>query len=160
MLGFGTDIGGSIRHPAALNGVFGLKPSYRRLPLEGVARVMEGQDVVPFSLGPLAAEARGLALVMRAVLGRERWGVDPRVVDMPWREEVFVDFAEAARGKRRLCFGVMRCDGVVNPQPPVSRGVEMLVKRVERLGHVVVEWQPPSHSEATRLSFGFFAPPM
>lgn len=34
--GFGTDIGGSIRIPAAFNGLYGLRPSAGRMPYEGL----------------------------------------------------------------------------------------------------------------------------
>lgn len=156
VVGLGTDIGGSIRHPAALNGVFGLKPSYRRLPFTGTTRVMEGQDSVPFSLGPLSSSAAGLTLLMKSVLQKEPWLTDPRVVEVPWREELYKDFLEATKGGRKLCFGVMRSDGTVTPQPPVSRAVDMLVEKVESLGHKVVEWQPPSHAEATRVVVSIF----
>lgn len=44
--GFGTDIGGSIRIPAAFNGLYGLRPSAGRLPYEGVANSMDGQNSV------------------------------------------------------------------------------------------------------------------
>jgi len=47
-LGIGTDIGGSIRSPAANNGVFGLRPTSFRLPLDGFAATMLGQEqIVP-----------------------------------------------------------------------------------------------------------------
>ena len=47
--------------------------------------------------------------------------------------------------KGKLAFGVMRTDGIVRPQPPVRRAVEMVVKIIEKLGHKVIEWEPPSH---------------
>lgn len=37
--GFGTDIGGSIRIPAAFNGLYGLRPSAGRLPYQGMAKL-------------------------------------------------------------------------------------------------------------------------
>lgn len=156
VVGLGTDIGGSIRHPAALNGLYRSKPSYSRLPFEGISRVIEGQDFVPFSLGPLSSSAARLTLFMKSILSAEPWLTDPRVVEFPWREEIYQDFLKMAKGERQLCFGVMRDDGVVSPQPPVSRAVEMVVKRVQQLGHKVIEWKPPSHDEATKLSLSSF----
>lgn len=44
-VGFGTDIGGSIRIPAAFNGLYGIRPSSGRLPYEGMANSMDGQNV-------------------------------------------------------------------------------------------------------------------
>lgn len=87
-LGFGTDIGGSIRVPAAFNGLYGLKPSTCRLPFEGIRRVMEGQDFAPFSLGPLATSVKSLEMIMKVVLRQEPWLQDPRVVEIPWRQVI------------------------------------------------------------------------
>ncbi|KAF2190967.1 amidase [Zopfia rhizophila CBS 207.26] len=140
VVGLGSDIGGSIRYPAALNGFFGLKLSYRHLPIEGVDRVMEGQDMVPFSWGPLSSSAAGLTLIVKSILAQEPWISDPRVVEIPWQNYVYEDFVQATKGGRQLVFGVMRNDGIVQPQPPIS------------LGHKVIDWQPPSHEEANKLS--------
>ncbi|KAJ4322436.1 hypothetical protein N0V94_002424 [Neodidymelliopsis sp. IMI 364377] len=140
VIGLGSDIGGSIRHPAALNGLFGLKPSYRRLPIEGVNRVMEGQDMVPFSWGPLSSSAAGLTLLMKSILSQEPWLSDPRVVEIPWRDDMYQDFLRATKGSRQLVFGIMRNDGVVQPQPPISRGLDMLIEKVESLGHKMATW--------------------
>ncbi len=45
-VGFGTDIGGSIRIPAAFNGLYGIRPSSGRLPYEGMANSMDGQNSI------------------------------------------------------------------------------------------------------------------
>lgn len=45
----------------------------------------------------------------------------------------------------KLCFGVMKTDGIVNPMPPVCRAVEELVAALEKAGHEIVEWTPPPH---------------
>jgi amidase len=39
-IGFGTDIGGSIRIPAGFNGLYGIRPSHGRMPNEGMANSM------------------------------------------------------------------------------------------------------------------------
>jgi len=59
----GTDTGGSIRIPAALCGIVGLKPSYRRVSTEGVVPLSKKLDHV----GPLARSAVDAALVLRAI---------------------------------------------------------------------------------------------
>ncbi|WP_431911178.1 amidase [Amycolatopsis thermoflava] len=61
----GTDTGGSIRVPAALNGVVGLKPSYDLVPREGVVPLSWSLDHV----GPITRTAEDAALVMGVLCG-------------------------------------------------------------------------------------------
>jgi Asp-tRNA(Asn)/Glu-tRNA(Gln) amidotransferase A subunit family amidase len=64
----GADGGGSIRIPAALNGVFGLKPTYGRVPSTGKG-LPGGSSVV--HIGPLGASAEDLALFLAATAGAD-----------------------------------------------------------------------------------------
>lgn len=145
-LGFGTDIGGSIRIPAGFNGLFGLRPSTGRLPYEGMANSMDGQNTVLSVVGPLASSARSLRLATKTILATKPWLHDPLVVEMPWRKEQEQRVLDVASGKGgTLSFGVLRHDGSVTPHPPVSRAVEELVRKIKALGHEVIEWKPPSH---------------
>ncbi|KAL4801094.1 amidase signature domain-containing protein [Aspergillus venezuelensis] len=57
ILGLGTDIGGSIRIPGALNGLYAFKPTpsnSSRYPSLGVPNSNQGQEHIPFFVGPLA----------------------------------------------------------------------------------------------------------
>jgi Asp-tRNA(Asn)/Glu-tRNA(Gln) amidotransferase A subunit family amidase len=64
----GADAGGSIRIPAALNGVFGLKPTFGRLPTTGEG-LRGGSSVV--HLGPLAVSSYDLAVFVEAAHGAD-----------------------------------------------------------------------------------------
>lgn len=64
----GADGGGSIRIPAAYNGVFGLKPTYGRIPLLGHGAI-SGSSVI--HLGPLAATAEDLAVFLETAGGAD-----------------------------------------------------------------------------------------
>jgi AtzE family amidohydrolase len=64
-IALGSDTNGSIRVPASLCGVFGLKPTYGRLPRCGSFPFVHGLD----HLGPLAASADDLALAYDALQG-------------------------------------------------------------------------------------------
>ncbi|MBI5108371.1 MAG: AtzE family amidohydrolase [Rhodocyclales bacterium] len=70
-IALGSDTNGSIRVPASLCGVFGLKPTYGRLPRSGSFPFVHGLD----HLGPLAASAADLALAYDALQGPD--GRDP-----------------------------------------------------------------------------------
>jgi amidase len=71
-LELGSDIGGSIRVPAALNGVFGHKPSYGLVPTRGHSPPgLDGGPVALAVVGPLARSAVDLDLALSVVAGPE-----------------------------------------------------------------------------------------
>lgn len=149
-LGFGTDIGGSIRIPAAFNGLYGLRPSTGRLPYEGMANSWDGAPGVLSVVGPLAPNVEALKLATQSLLSKSPWLHDPLVHEIPWRSEQEETIMQLARTKK-LCFGVLRSDGTCSLQPPVKRALEEVVKTVERLGHKVVDWTPPAGLHAKLL---------
>ncbi|MBZ5552840.1 MAG: amidase [Acidobacteriia bacterium] len=71
----GTDTGGSIRIPASLCGVVGLKPTYGRLSLSGVVPLSFSQD----HAGPMARTVEDVALLLAVVAGYD--AEDPSSVD-------------------------------------------------------------------------------
>ncbi|KAL2069449.1 hypothetical protein VTL71DRAFT_14128 [Oculimacula yallundae] len=153
-VGFGTDIGGSIRIPAAFNGLYGIRPSSGRMPYEGMANSMDGQNSILSVVGPLGTSVGGLRLVMKAILSQQPWLHDPLVAEIPWRseqEQAVLDIVKSSDGSQ-LAFGVMPNDGTVIPQPPVRRAIDIVAKLVEKLGHKVVEWVPPSHALAAEIA--------
>ncbi|TIA64586.1 amidase [Aureobasidium pullulans] len=145
-LGFGTDIGGSIRIPAAFNGQFGLRPSSGRLPYEGMANSFDGAPSILSVVGPLSSSSAGLKLAVQSILQTEPWQRDPRVHPLPWRNEQEEAAKQLAQDKK-LTFAVLKHDGLCAPHPPIKRALEETVQKLESLGHKVIEWQPPSHSK-------------
>ncbi|ATY11674.1 amidase [Amycolatopsis sp. AA4] len=73
----GTDTAGSIRYPAALCGVTGLKPTYGRVPKNGCVPLAPGFDHV----GPLARSAEDCALLLTVLAGPDPG--DPSSADRP-----------------------------------------------------------------------------
>ena len=68
----GTDTGGSIRVPAACTGIVGLRPTFGRVPIQGVFPRAESFDVV----GPLTRTVRDCALVLDALAPGENFVED------------------------------------------------------------------------------------
>ena len=143
-LGFGTDIGGSIRIPAGFNGLYGVKPSSGRMPYQGMANSIDGQNTIVSAVGPLATTPGSLRLVMKSILAQEPWLHDPAVVELPWRDEHAVL-------PSRLAFGVINHDGIVTPHPPVRRAVSTLVDVLRKHGHTCVDWSPPEECGYNKL---------
>ncbi|BFZ62251.1 hypothetical protein YB2330_003338 [Saitoella coloradoensis] len=153
-LGWGTDIGGSIRIPAALCGLWGLKPSSTRLPYSGVPVSQEGQPAIPSVVGPLTREMGMLEVGMRAVLGGKPWERDPGVAPIPWRyEEV-----KSAYIGRKVKIGVMGTDHIVTSLPPVQRAFEDLVQKLKGMpeNYELVEWPADGHAECLALMDRFY----
>lgn len=140
-LGFGTDVGGSIRWPASSVGAYGLRPSKGRLPYAGIASVVGGLEAVTdvgFSVGPMSAGAvEDLGIAMRAVLEGRPWERDPLAVEMPWREEVYRDVKVKAQQQGTLVFGVLEEDGLVDLHPNVRRAVDVVTKLLRMAGNQV-----------------------
>jgi aspartyl-tRNA(Asn)/glutamyl-tRNA(Gln) amidotransferase subunit A len=88
----GTDAGGSLRIPAALCGVTGLKPTLGRVPKTGAAPVTYSQDTV----GILARSARDVALVLEHVAGHDPR--DPASIAAP--VPAFADLGGSWEGTR------------------------------------------------------------
>ena len=153
-LGFGTDIGGSIRIPAVFNGLYGIRPSSGRLPYEGMANSYDGQNSVLSVVGPIATTPDSLKLVIQALLSAKPWHHDPLVHEIPWREEAELAISDPVRrAHEKLSFGVIRHDGSCAVTPPVARAVDMVVKAMEKLGHKVIEWKPtPTHEKLVDLT--------
>jgi len=63
----GTDTGGSIRQPAALTGIVGMKPTYGRVSRYGIVAFASSLD----QIGPLARDTRDAAALLHAVAGRD-----------------------------------------------------------------------------------------
>lgn len=141
-LGFGTDIGGSIRVPAAFNGIYGLRTSVGRIPYEGAKNSMDGQNTVLSVIGPMARSVGAVRLAMKSVLGMEPWVSDPGSLPIPWRGEVEERIkgllCGGGEGKGKMAFGMFEHDGIMRPHPPVLRAVRLVREVLVKLGHEVI----------------------
>jgi aspartyl-tRNA(Asn)/glutamyl-tRNA(Gln) amidotransferase subunit A len=89
----GSDTGGSIRIPAALCGIAGIKPTYGRVSLRGVVPLAWSLD----HAGPLARTVRDLAIALQALAGHDP--LDPGSADVP-AEDYLADLEKGAKGLR------------------------------------------------------------
>ncbi|KAL9610378.1 MAG: hypothetical protein Q9167_004918 [Letrouitia subvulpina] len=160
-LGIGTDIGGeylphsqtialneqsllsgSIRIPAAHNGVYGLKPTAFRIPTTGWSSIAPGADAIPSVIGPLSTSVAGLSLFMRTIIDSKPWLTEPALIPLPWSP------VQVAKD-RALRIGIMWHDGVVLPHPPITRAMRMLVQVLKQRPKVeIVDFPAYLHDES------------
>jgi amidase len=141
-LGVGSDVGGSIRNPAANCGIYGLKPTAFRIPTDGWGYIMAGADTVESVLGPLSTSIAGLKLFMKTVIDAQPWLTEPVLIPMLWRDfQIPQD--------RPLRIGVLWHDGVVRPHPPITRALRTVVEKLKgQAGIEVVDFKPHLHDDA------------
>ena len=142
----GTDTGGSVRFPAAANGIVGLKPTYERLSRDGVFPLAPSLDHV----GVFARRVGDAAILYRACAGETPAGAD-------------------ARGARSLRIGVNHSFVEENAAPEVVESVRRATEILSRLGHELVEvdftlfaefaplWAPVTALEAWERHKALFA---
>src|SRR5204862_184806 len=94
----GTDTGGSVRVPAFVNGIVGLKPTFGRVSRYGVVPLGASLDHV----GPLARTVRDTALILHAIAGYD--GYDSGSIDEPVPDYS----AQIESGVKQLTVGVER----------------------------------------------------
>ncbi|OJD12314.1 hypothetical protein AJ78_07062 [Emergomyces pasteurianus Ep9510] len=143
IIGVGTDIGGSIRIPAALQGLYGLLPSVGRIPWEKSS--MTQTYIVPPVAGPISHSLENIELFMKSVVSSRPWEADPRALPIAWRE----DLTQPPTRPLRVAF--IFDDGFVKPQPPISRALHETAVKFRAAGHEVIEWDAASHDEGINL---------
>ena len=125
----GSDTGGSIRIPASLCGITGLKPTYGRASRAGVLPLAWSMDHV----GPMTRSARDCALMLSAIAGYDPADPTTSVLPVP-------DYGVALTGDvKGLRVGLLRAHFTDIAAPDVRAAVEAAAKQLERAGAVVDE---------------------
>lgn len=152
-LGVGTDIGGSIRIPAAWGHQYGLKPSFGRYPVYGGKSGIPGQEFILAVNGPMSRSLKSLQIYSEALLSEEvsPWNLDHKCLPIPWRKNVL------PAGKK-LRLGLLgNNDGLVHIHPPVERALSIAKQKLEAAGHTVIPWAPKDHDVIVKnLNAAFF----
>lgn len=142
-LGLGTDIGGSVRIPAAFCGVTSIRPTAGRAPDCGRGSVPIGQRGVVSQVGPMARSVDDLALALGIINGGH--GLDHEAV-MPLGDFRAVDVSQ-------LRVTVLEDDGVMPPSPAIARAVREAADILKAAGANVVSCELSSFAEALRIFF-------
>lgn len=122
----GSDTGGSIRQPAAFNGIVGLKPSYGRISRWGLLAYASSFD----QIGPMTHSVEDAALVTQIMSGAD--GQDASMSQIPPLE------LDLNSNKEKLTFSVMR-EAIDHPgmDAEVVSSFKNLINKIESEGHTI-----------------------
>ena len=144
----GTDTGGSVRQPAALCSIVGLKPTYGRVSRHGLIAFASSLDVI----GPMTRDVRDAALLLQAIAGHDPRDSTSANVEVP-------DYlAQLEGGVRGLRIGVVKelteGEGI---EPGVREVVESIAGKLGDAGAEVEEASLP-HSGYGLPAYYIIAP--
>lgn len=143
MIGFGTDIGGSIRVPAMCQGLYGFKPSNGRVPYGGQESGQipgKGRIALQPVAGPIARSVADISAVMLEIVPRaELFGED--CIPGLWAPP---SLPASVAPSRNFTIGILKTDGLVTPLPPIARILQEVANSLRRTpGVEVVEIPVP-----------------
>lgn len=129
----GSDTGGSIRQPAALCGVVGLKPTYGRVSRYGLVAFASSLD----QIGPITKNVRDSAIIMNVISGHDPLDSTSSVIGVP-------DFT-GSLGKdiRGLKIGIPKEYFIEGMDKEVELSIKTAIRHLESLGAVPVEISLP-----------------
>ena len=138
MVAFGSDTGGSIRQPAALCGIVGVKPTYGLVSRYGLIAFASSLD----QIGPLARSVEDAVAALESVGGHDPCDSTSYPGDLP---DLRTGLESGVSGLRVGVVSELNGEGI---QPEVQAAVHDMVSRLEQAGATVVEVSLPSVSYA------------
>ncbi len=143
----GSDTGGSIRQPAALCGVVGMKPTYGRVSRFGLVAFASSLD----QIGPLSKDVEDCAIMMNAIAGYDPNDSTSVPADVP-------DYTKyVSKGIEGWTVGIPKEYFIEGIDPEVLVAVEGAIKQVEKMGGKTVEISL-SHTEYCVAVYYVIAP--
>ena len=143
----GTDTGGSVRQPASLSGVVGLKPTYGLISRYGLIAFASSLDTI----GTFTRSVRDAAALLSAIAGKD--AMDATSLDQPRR-----DYTEGLdEGTHGLRVGVVKEAFGEGVEPGVRASVQGAIDRLSDLGATVSEATLP-HADYALSAYYLIAP--
>jgi aspartyl-tRNA(Asn)/glutamyl-tRNA(Gln) amidotransferase subunit A len=139
--GLGSDTGGSIRQPAALCGVVGMKPTYGAVSRFGLIAMASSLD----QIGPFTKTVEDARILFNAIRGKDV------------HDATTTNFNDAKNDIKKLTIGIPKEYFVEGIDPAVARGVDEAVQKLKKLGFSFKEISLPHTKYA--LSFYYIIMP-
>lgn len=147
VMALGSDTGGSIRQPAALCGVVGLKPTYGRVSRYGLIAFASSLD----QIGPITKDVEDAALLLNVIAGYDQ--MDSTSVDIP-----VPDYTKSlTKDIKGVRIGVPKEYFVKGIDPEVEAAVKNAIKVFKDLGATIVDISLP-HTEYAVSTYYIIGP--
>ena len=170
-LALASDLGGSIRLPAAFCGVVGFKPTSTRLSVKGNMTPRKHNKVpgttcaLPPSIGPIARTVDDAVLFMKAVCVPKLWNTDrSSIPPLPFDNDLYDRIVATSNAtsntsrnkdpttsptstlitRRYLKIGYFVSDGFFEPCTAAIRGLQETIDKLSNAGHTCVKFLPPT----------------
>ncbi|HYP38904.1 MAG TPA: Asp-tRNA(Asn)/Glu-tRNA(Gln) amidotransferase subunit GatA [Chloroflexia bacterium] len=127
LFSLGTDTGGSVRQPASLCGVTGLKPTYGRVSRYGLVAFASSLD----QIGPFTRDAYDAAMVLEVIAGQDPCDSTSQPVEVPAYTTALSEGGGSLKGLR---VGIPREFWGEGVQPDVEEAVRAAIEELSRLG--------------------------
>ncbi|ODV85727.1 hypothetical protein CANARDRAFT_22522 [[Candida] arabinofermentans NRRL YB-2248] len=138
IIGFGTDIAGSVRIPALACGIFALRPSCDRIPYGNQVEPVDLEDNsgygIQCSAGPMANSLEDIKFMFKAVLDTKPWTLDIDSKPIPFQQSIY----EQAVEKKELNIGYFVEDSSFPLQPPMKKSINESIAKLQAAGHNLI----------------------
>lgn len=143
--------GGSVRIPSAFAGIYGLKPSFHRLPYGGAKNSLLGLEGIISALGPMSPDLDALQTFCSAILDQQPWKNDEACLPIAWRPDEALEWK-----KKKPVFGYFTGNELFKQaSPSVERAVQDTVAKLRSRGYECKQIEMKFADEASQLNVGF-----
>ncbi len=143
----GSDTGGSIRQPAALTGIVGVKPTYGRVSRYGLIAFASSLD----QIGPMTRDVLDAVLLLQAIAGHDPKDSTSSTKPVP---NYLTDLRKGVKGMK---LGVPKEYFVAGMEPEVERSIRDAIRVFEQQGAAIEEVSLP-HSDVALPAYYIIAP--
>jgi amidase len=126
IIGLGTDIGGSIRIPSSVHGIFGLRASSNRFPYLNIANSYPNQLAVCSVVGPMCKNIDDMVLISDVILNDDLCNKDPKHLPLKWNNSILNNTFE------KIKIGFLKWDNEILPHPPILNNLENLKQKLSK----------------------------
>ena len=137
----GTDIGGSLRYPAAFCGIYGFKPTTSRISSLGLSKCRSNKfsafNHLSGVIGPMGKSVDDLIVGMKVQLDGEIHKFDPLTAPSPFKQH---EFDQVSTDPKKIKIGILNESSLIPVSQSVKRAMVIAEKALGDLGYQIVQF--------------------